>query len=420
MAMQRLAQIGSQLSPIASLTHSNDDVVIVAANRTALTKAGKGGFKDINSDEILYKLLKGLFQKHSKIDPSIIGDVAVGNVLNPGAGVNEHRAAVIAAGVPAKVPFIALNRQCSSGLMAINDIANKIIAGQIECGLACGVESMSNNYGPQAAPKISKIVQDASVDAKNCLMPMGNTSENVNDRFHLTRREQDEFAANSYNKAEKAVVTGLFEDEIIPIQVEIKEEDDEDDEDGSGVSKSKTITVAQDEGPRKNVTADSLSKLRPAFKKDGGSHAGNSSQVSDGAAAVILMTRKLANSLDLPILGRYIATACVGVPPDIMGIGPAVAIPALLKRAGVSISDISVFEINEAFAGQALYSIRHNDIDLAKVNPRGGAIALGHPLGATGARQLCTLLRELEQGQYGVVSMCIGGGQGAASLFVKE
>lgn len=423
--MQRLSQISSQISPNSQAnkassenvekirSQNDDDVVIVAANRTALAKGFKGSFKDVNSDEILYKLLVEFFQK-TKIDPSIIGDVAVGNVLNPGAGVNEHRAAVIAAGVPATVPFIALNRQCSSGLMAVNDIANKILTGQINCGLACGVESMSRNYGAQAIPKISKVVMKASDDAKNCLLPMGNTSENVNARFEISRGEQDEFAVNSYNKAEYAVSHGLFKDEILPISVNVKTKNSD------GETSFKSKSVEKDEGPRKGVTVESLSKIKPAFKKDGSSHAGNSSQISDGAAAVLLMTRKLAKSLNLEIMGKYVATTNVGVPPDIMGIGPAIAIPHLLEQCGVPIDDISVFEINEAFAGQALFSIKKNKIDLKKVNPRGGAIALGHPLGCTGARQLCTLLRELETGQLGVVSMCIGGGQGAASLFVKE
>lgn len=422
--MQRLTQIGNHLTGVSGKSslppQTDDDVVIVAAYRTALAKAGKGSFKDINSDEILYKLLVEFFKKVN-IDPAIIGDVAVGNVLNPGAGVNEHRAAAIASGIPSSVPFIALNRQCSSGLMAVNDIANKILTGQIECGLACGAESMSKNYGPQAAPKISKVVQEASADAKNCLLPMGKTSENVNERFRISRLDQDEFAANSYQKAERAVSSGAFKDEILPIEVEIEiDAGDDDDDDDDKPPVKKTIKVYQDEGPRKNVTVESLQKIKPAFKKDGTSHAGNSSQVSDGAAAVLLMSRRLAKKLNLHVLARYIATANVGVPPDVMGIGPAVAIPKLLNQCGLSIDEVSVFEINEAFSGQALYSIRSNGIDLGKVNPRGGAIALGHPLGCTGARQLCTLLRELKAGEYGVVSMCIGGGQGAASLFLKE
>lgn len=401
--MDRLSQINNHLTNTAK-TATPQDIVIVAAYRTAIGRAGKGSFRDTNSDQLLYKLVKATLQK-TGIKPQLLEDVVIGNVLNPGAGVNEHRAAMIAAGVPPEVPFIAINRQCSSGLMAIEDIANKIYKGEIQCGLAGGAESMSNNYGPTAIPSISEEVLEASQNAKDCLLPMGQTSENVNEKFSIGRREQDEFAAWSYQKAEQAVKSGQFKDEILPIEVEVDE---------------KKVTVDQDEGPRPGVTAQSLSKIKPAFKKDGGSHAGNASQVSDGAAVVILMTRELAQKEGLPILAKYIGCQVVGVPPGIMGIGPAVAIPKVLGHYGLTTNDVSVFEINEAFAGQAIYSVRKARVDIKKVNPNGGAIALGHPLGATGARQTCTLLRELKSGQFGVVSMCIGGGQGAAGLFLKE
>ncbi|QPG76453.1 hypothetical protein FOA43_003842 [Brettanomyces nanus] len=423
--MQRLQQIGNHitghLSGAEKAREKNpEDVVIVAAYRTALTRAGKGKLKDINSDEVLMKLIKEVFKK-TKVDPKAIEDVIVGNVLNPGAGVNEHRAAVIAAGVPYEAPFMAVNRQCSSGLMAVNDIANKILTGQIDCGLACGVESMSKNYGPSAAPNISDVVLKASEDAKSCLLPMGMTSENVNAKYSLGREEQDRFAASSYQKAEAAVKQGLFKDEILPIMVQIEvDNDDDDDEEGSKLATTKTIVVDQDEGPRPNVTAKSLSRLRPAFKKDGTSHAGNSSQVSDGAAAIILMRRSLAESKGLPVLGKYVATTIVGVPPSIMGVGPGYAIPKVLEMTNIDKSEVKVFEINEAFAGQALFSMKKVGIPEEKVNPRGGAIALGHPLGCTGARQICTLLRELSPGEIGITSMCIGGGQGAAAVFVRE
>ncbi|KAF6011842.1 hypothetical protein HII13_002310 [Brettanomyces bruxellensis] len=436
--MQRLQQLERHIRGTKSkkdeVTEKNpDDVVIVAAYRTAITRAGKGKFKNLNSDELLMKLVSAVLLK-VKVDPKWIEDVSVGNVLNPGAGVNEHRAAIIAAGVPAEVPFIALNRQCSSGLMAVNDIANKIITGQIDCGLAAGVESMSNNYGPQAAPHISDSVKNASNDAKNCMLPMGTTSENVNSQYGLTRLKQDQFAASSYQKAERAVRLGLFRDEILPITIEDQDEEDEEEDEEEGRqnqqnsnnhNKSKPsvhrqIVVKDDEGPRPNVTAKSLSRLKPAFKKDGTSHAGNSSQISDGAAAVILMRRDMAMKSELPILAKYVATAIVGVPPSIMGVGPAYAIPKLLKKVELSKDDVQVYEINEAFAGQALFSINKVGIPIGKVNPRGGAIALGHPLGCTGARQICTLIRELAPGQIGVTSMCIGGGQGAAGMFVRE
>ncbi|CAI7089459.1 BBT_collapsed_G0026130.mRNA.1.CDS.1 [Saccharomyces cerevisiae] len=240
-------------------------------------------------------------------------------------------------------------------------------------------------------------------EAKKCLIPMGITNENVAANFKISRKDQDEFAANSYQKAYKAKNEGLFEDEILPIKLP----------DGS--------ICQSDEGPRPNVTAESLSSIRPAFIKDRGTTtAGNASQVSDGVAGVLLARRSVANQLNLPVLGRYIDFQTVGVPPEIMGVGPAYAIPKVLEATGLQVQDIDIFEINEAFAAQALYCIHKLGIDLNKVNPRGGAIALGHPLGCTGARQVATILRELKKDQIGVVSMCIGTGMGAAAIFIKE
>ncbi|AOA62336.1 3-ketoacyl-CoA thiolase, peroxisomal [Komagataella phaffii CBS 7435] len=422
--MERLSQLRKHLAgddPVERLTAKNsDDVVIVAAFRTAVTKGGKGKFKDVNSDVLLQKLIEGLFEQKLPpgFDKSLIEEVTVGNVLNPGAGANEHRAAMLAAGIPSSVPFLAINRQCSSGLMAVNDVANKILVGQIACGLAAGVESMSSNYGPSAMPKVSKSVLKHPEGAK-CMIPMGITNENINSKFGISRTAQDEFASNSYQKAEKAVREGQFREEIIPIQVEVEDEDDENDDDDAP-AKTKTITVDQDEGPRPNVTVESLGKLRPAFKKDGSTHAGNASQVSDGAAVVLLMRRNMAQDLNLPILGKYIACTTVGVPPEIMGVGPAYAIPAVLKLVDLPKEKVTVYEINEAFAGQALYCINKVGLDKNKVNPNGGAIALGHPLGCTGARQVSTIMRELKPGEIGVTSMCIGTGMGAAAVFARE
>lgn len=232
---------------------------------------------------------------------------------------------------------------------------------------------------------------------------MGFTNENIAHQFNITREMQDEFAANSYQKAEYASSHGYFEDEILPITLP----------DGT--------KVTRDEGPRKNVTAHNLAALKPAFIKDRGTTtAGNSSQISDGVAGVLLARRSVAESLHLPVIGRYVAFQAVGVPPEIMGVGPAYAIPRVLKDVSLSLSDIKIFEINEAFAAQALYCINKLGIDIKKVNPRGGAIALGHPLGCTGARQVATILRELDKGEVGVVSMCIGTGMGAAAVFIKE
>lgn len=407
---ERLQNIQSQLvasgKTLSVKEEHPDDVVIVAANRSAIARGFKGSFKDVNTDYLLTVFLKEFidtFPAQLKDHLDLIGEVTCGNVLNPGAGATEHRGAMLAAGLPYSTPFMALNRQCSSGLTAVNDIANKIKAGQIDIGLAAGVESMTQNYA--SSNPLGRISDELKADknARKCLIPMGITNENVAKGFQITREMQDEFAAASYQKAHKAVESGVFEDEILPIKLP----------DGKVVTK--------DEGPRPNVTAQSLGGLRPAFiKETGTTTAGNASQVSDGVAGVLLARRSVAKKMGLPILGRYIAFQSVGVPPEIMGVGPAYAIPRVLQDVGLSPNDVDVYEINEAFAAQALYCINKLGIDLKKVNPRGGAIALGHPLGCTGARQIATILRELEAGQVGVVSMCIGTGMGAAAVFVKE
>ncbi|ODQ78928.1 hypothetical protein BABINDRAFT_155098 [Babjeviella inositovora NRRL Y-12698] len=407
--MERLRQVASHLDTVkgaSAIKHKNaDDVVIVAAYRTAMTKGFKGGFKDTATEDLLIGLVKGLLSKTPKFDPKYIEDVAIGNVLNGGAGAFEHRAAMLAAGISYEAAFVAVNRQCSSGLIAVNDIANKILTGQIACGLAGGVESMSQKYDHKnLIPQFSELIANSPAASK-CNIPMGLTNENVAEKYNIDRAAQDAFSAASYHKAEQAVTKGLFKDEIIPVQVKTAQG---------------TAVIDTDEGPRAGVTAASLGKLKPAFKKDGTTHAGNASQISDGAGAVLLMRRSLATKLGLRVVGKYVATSAVGVPPEIMGVGPAYAIPHVLAQAGISTSDVAVFEINEAFAAQALFCIEHLGLDKAKVNPRGGAIALGHPLGATGARQVATIMRELKTGEIGVTSMCIGTGMGAAAVFVKD
>lgn len=420
--MDRLGQLAGQLKPSAKQTISQknpDDVVIVAAYRTALTKGGKGKFKDVHSDYILSAFLKEFVAK-SKVDVNLIEDVSIGNVLNRSAGALEHRAAALAAGIPYQAGFIAVNRQCSSGLMAISDIANKIKCGEIDCGIGGGVESMSANYGPQNLPQVDMHLRDEA-SVQKCLIPMGLTNENVASKFGITRVQQDEFSARSYNKAQSAVALGAFKDEILPITVFVKkpavgdEELDEDDPESYVL-----VVVDTDEGPRKGVTAESLSKLRPAFSKKGTTHAGNASQVTDGCAAVLLMRRSLAEKRGYPIEAKFVLCSTKGVPPEIMGVGPAVAIPSVLEKTGLAVEDISVFEINEAFAAQCLYSASVLNIPEEKLNLNGGAIALGHPMGATGARQYATILRLLKKGEIGVTSMCIGTGMGAASVLVRE
>lgn len=416
--MDRLNQLSGQLSPSskqAILQKNPDDVVIIGAYRTAMTKGGRGSFKDVGSDWILTKFLEAFIKKVG-VDPSLIEDVAVGNVLNRAAGASEHRGACLAAGIPNTAAFVAINRQCSSGLMAVSDIANKIKTGEIDCGIGAGVESMSANYGPQSIPKVDPELQENEEMAK-CLIPMGITNENVAEKYSVPRTKQDAFAAESYRKAEHAVSSGQFKAEILPIEAYIREDDDDDDEEGG---EAKTIIVDTDEGPRKGVTAEKLGKLKPAFKPDGSTHAGNASQVSDGAAAVLLMRRSLAEKKGYPIVGKYVLCSSVGVPPEIMGVGPAVAIPSVLKKTGLTVNDVDVFEINEAFAAQCLYSAETCNVPQDKLNLKGGAIALGHPLGATGARQYATILQLLKPGQIGLTSMCIGTGMGAASILVKE
>lgn len=406
---ERLAKIRDHLTgDYANNIHQKrpDDIVVVSAKRSAIAKGFKGSFKELNSDYLLLQFLKEFFDElPSEIaeHKELIGEVTCGNVLNFGAGATEHRSACLAAGIPYTTPFVAVNRQCSSGLTAVNDVANKIKVGQIDIGLALGVEAMTRNYAK--LNPLGSISEEMKADprAKKCMIPMGFTNENIAHQFNITREMQDEFAANSYQKAEYASSHGYFEDEILPITLP----------DGT--------KVTRDEGPRKNVTAHNLAALKPAFIKDRGTTtAGNSSQISDGVAGVLLARRSVAESLHLPVIGRYVAFQAVGVPPEIMGVGPAYAIPRVLKDVSLSLSDIKIFEINEAFAAQALYCINKLGIDIKKVNPRGGAIALGHPLGCTGARQVATILRELDKGEVGVVSMCIGTGMGAAAVFIKE
>lgn len=406
---ERLAKIRDHLTgDYANNIHQKrpDDIVVVSAKRSAIAKGFKGSFKELNSDYLLLQFLKEFFDElPSEITEhkELIGEVTCGNVLNFGAGATEHRSACLAAGIPYTTPFVAVNRQCSSGLTAVNDVANKIKVGQIDIGLALGVEAMTRNYAK--LNPLGSISEEMKADprAKKCMIPMGFTNENIAHQFNITREMQDEFAANSYQKAEYASSHGYFEDEILPITLP----------DGT--------KVTRDEGPRKNVTAHNLAALKPAFIKDRGTTtAGNSSQISDGVAGVLLARRSVAESLHLPVIGRYVAFQAVGVPPEIMGVGPAYAIPRVLKDVSLSLSDIKIFEINEAFAAQALYCINKLGIDIKKVNPRGGAIALGHPLGCTGARQVATILRELDKGEVGVVSMCIGTGMGAAAVFIKE
>lgn len=348
-----------------------------------------------------------------KLDKGKVDDIVVGNVCQPGAGATTSRMASFLAGFPHTTSVVAVNRFCSSGLQACANIANAITAGQIDIGIGCGVEQMSN-FNMNDSVRVDLLSEEIfeNEQARNCLLGMGVTSDNVAKEFQITRQMQDEFAARSQQKAAASQKSGELTAEITPLSVKVKDAE----------GKETTIVADKDDGIRA-TTAESLAKLKPAFDaKTGTTTAGNASQVTDGAAAVLFARRSIAQKLGLPILGRMHGFATAGVPPHIMGVGPAFAIPEALKRTGLTLADIDLFEINEAFASQALFSIKKLGIDEAKVNPRGGAIALGHPLGATGARQIVTLFSELKKTgkRYGCTSMCIGTGMGAAAVFERE
>nr|CAB3451503.1 unnamed protein product [Digitaria exilis] len=342
-----------------------DDVVVVAAYRTPICKAKRGGFKDTYPEDLLTVVLKAVLD-NTKINPSDIGDIVVGTVLGPGSQrANECRMAAFYAGFPETVPVRTVNRQCSSGLQAVADVAAAIKAGFYDIGIGAGLESMSINsvaWEGQVNPKLS-----AFQKAQDCLLPMGITSENVAHKYGITRQEQDQAAAESHRRAASATASGKFKDEIVPVPTK------------------KKVVISVDDGIRPGTTASGLAKLKPVFKKDGTTTAGNSSQVSDGAGAVLLMKRSVALKKGLPILGVFRSFAAVGVDPAVMGVGPAVAIPAAVKAAGLEIQDIDLFELNEAFASQFVYCCNKLGLDRSKVNVNGGAIALGHPLGATGS-----------------------------------
>ena len=361
--------------------------------------------------DLLAHVLKAVIEK-SKIDPALVEDIATGCVLAPGGGATEFRAAALVAGFPTTTAVRSLNRQCSSGLQACVDVANQIKTGMIEVGIGSGVESMSTQYGPGAVTEFSALLEN-HMQAANCKVPMGVLSEQMAKDRGITRQIQDEFAASSFQKAWKAQQEGLFDEEIVPITV--KYTDPKTDEE-------KTITVTKDDGIRQGMTAESLGKIRAAFAKDGTIHAGNASQVSDGAAAVLLMKRSTAEKLGQTILGKFVAASVAGVDPLLMGIGPWKSIPLALQKAGITKDEVDIFEINEAFASQATWCVKELGLPLEKVNPKGGAIAFGHPLGCTGARQISTLLTELKRTgkKVGVTSMCVGTGMGMASVIVAE
>ncbi|MFZ5626843.1 MAG: thiolase family protein [Bacillota bacterium] len=378
------------------------EAVIVAGARTAVGKAPKGTLRHVRPEDMGAAVIRNVLERVPQVQPEMIDDVIVGCSFPEGEqGFNMGRVLVLRAELPITVPGFTINRFCSSGLNAIALAAQQIMIGQADIVLAGGVESMS--MVPMGGNKIAPnpwLMEHMPA----AYMGMGLTAENVAQRYGITREEQDRFALASHQKAAAAIREGRFKDEIVPLTVK---------------QGKKEIIFDTDEGVRSDTSLEALAKLKPAFHAKGTVTAGNSSQTSDGAAFVMVMAREKAEELGVEPLAVFKAFAVGGVHPDEMGIGPVVAIPKALKIAGLTLADIKVVELNEAFASQALYVIKKLELDPARVNPNGGAIALGHPLGCTGAKLTVSLINELRRrgGGYGIVSMCIGGGMGAAGIF---
>jgi len=385
------------------------EAVVIDCLRTAIGKAPRGTLRNIRPDDLAAFVVQALLKKFPQVQPEEIEDFILGCAFPEGeAGMNMARAVVLRAGLPNTVPAMTINRFCSSGLQAIALAAERIRAGSADLIVAGGTESMS--MIPMGGNKLSP--NPWLVDnLPESYMGMGLTAECLRKKFGITREDADLFALRSHQKAVAAQAAGKFDEEIVPVEVESTV--------FNGKPKRVTAIFAKDEGPRADTSLEALAKLKPAFATDGISTAGNSSQTSDGAAMAIVMSERKAQELGLKPMVRFVSYAVGAVPPEIMGIGPTVAIPKALKLAGLKLDDIDVIELNEAFAAQSLAVLREAGLDPEKVNLNGGAVALGHPLGCTGAKLTATILREMKRrnSKYGMVSMCIGGGQGAAGIF---
>ncbi|SMB99208.1 acetyl-CoA acetyltransferase [Thermanaeromonas toyohensis ToBE] len=387
------------------------EVVIVSAVRTAIGSFG-GTLKDIAATELGAVVVKEAIQR-AGIRPDQVDEVILGNVLQAGQGQNPARQAAIKAGLPVEIPAMTINMVCGSGLRAVNLAASLIVSGEADIIVAGGMESMSQ--APYALPGarwgmrmgdgqvVDIMIKDGLWDVFNDYH-MGITAENLAEKYNISREEQDLFALESQKRAEKAIKEGRFREEIVPVVVPQK--------------KGEPIIFAQDEHPRFGTTLEALAKLRPAFKKDGTVTAGNASGINDGAAALVLTSAWKAESLGLKPLAVLRSWATAGVEPSIMGIGPVEATRKALKRAGLTLADIDLIEANEAFAAQCLAVAKELELDLNKTNVNGGAIALGHPIGASGARILVTLLYEMQRrdSRYGLATLCVGGGMGVATI----
>ena len=392
------------------------DAYIVAVTRTPVAKR-KGMYRNVRPDDLLAHVLKSVMAQAPGLDPALIGDVIVGCAMPEAEqGMNVARIGVLLAGLPNSVPGITINRFCSSGLQAVADAANQIRLGQADVMIAAGTESMTvmtNMMG-------NKVVINPAVfgadEQRGIAFGMGLTAENVAQQWQISREAQDAFAAESHRRACAAIAAGHFKAEITPYAVSEHLPDLK-----TGQIKIRQRLSENDEGARADVTATGLGKLKPVFHAKGTVTAGNASQMSDGAAAVLLVSEKILKQFNLTPLARFCSFAVAGVPPEIMGIGPVAAIPKALQQAGITQQQLDWIELNEAFAAQAMAVMHDLQLDPSKINPLGGAIALGHPLGATGAIRTATLVHGMQRvgGKYGMISMCIGTGMGAAGIFER-
>jgi acetyl-CoA acyltransferase len=389
------------------------EAVIVSAVRTAVGKAPKGTLRATRPDEMGAEVIKEALSRAEGVAPEEVEDVIMGCAMPEAEqGMNVARAAMILAGLPVDTSAMTINRFCSSGLQSIAIAADRIRAGGANVIVAGGLETMSlvpmGGHVIRPNPHLVEHYPDYYLN-------MGLTAENLARKHEISRDEQDAFALRSHQRAAAAISEGRFQDEIVPLTVSLEELDEK------GRKTSRTITFDTDEGVRRDSNAEALAKLKPAFHAKGTVTAGNTSQMSDGAAAVVVMSDERARELNLKLLARFVAYATAGCAPEEMGIGPVNAIPKALKMAGLTLDDIGVIELNEAFAAQSLAVMKSLGLDPEKVNVNGGAIALGHPLGCTGAKLTATILREMERrkARYGMVTMCVGGGMGAAGIFER-
>ncbi|CAM4474578.1 acetyl-CoA C-acyltransferase [Paenibacillus phoenicis] len=387
------------------------EAVIVSAARTAVGRAKKGSLVQTRADDLGKIVLEAAIERAPGLSKGDVEDIIIGCAMPEGEqGLNFARIMALYAGFPVTVPAITINRFCSSGLQAIAFAAERIMLGQADVLIAGGVESMS--HVPMTGFKVSPNPRIVA-EMPEVYIAMGHTAERVAERFGISREDQDRFALASHQKAAQAIAEGKFKEEIVPFEAELRSLDER------GKVKVKRFVFDTDESVRSDTTLEALAKLKPSFKQGGTVTAGNSSPMNDGAAAVVVMSREKADALGLQPLATFRAFAVAGVEPELMGVGPVKAIPKALAAAGITLDDVDLFEINEAFASQCIHVIRELGLDENKVNVNGGAIALGHPLGCTGTKLSISLIHELHRrgGRYGVVSMCIGGGMGAAGVF---